>query len=72
VLVLDDGVYLGLTERTNAEGVAQLTTLIAPHGYQVRGVAVSGCLHLRLAVTRCGPRTVVLNAEWVRAAEFSG
>jgi dimethylargininase len=72
VLVLERDVLVGLSGRTNAEGVAQLAALLAPHDYRVRGVAVRGCLHLKSAATRSGPRTVVVNPEWIDAAEFAG
>jgi len=72
VLVLDDDVVVGLTARTNHEGVARLAAILEPYGYRVRGLEVSGCLHLKSAVTRAGPRTIVLNPEWVRPADFPG
>lgn len=72
VLVLDHDVFVGRTTRTNAEGVSRLDALLSPHGYRVRPVPVSGCLHLKSAVTRAGPRAVILNPAWVRAAEFAG
>src|SRR5688572_29484443 len=44
-------VYVGQTPRSNAEGCRQLQALLAPYGYDVRAVAVQGCLHLKTAVT---------------------
>ncbi|HEX9564451.1 MAG TPA: arginine deiminase family protein [Gemmatimonadaceae bacterium] len=72
VLVLDHDVLVGLTERTNEAAVAQLGALLSPHDFRVRGVPITGCLHLKSAVTRAGPRTVVVNPAWIRAAEFAG
>lgn len=72
VLVLDLDVVVGLTERTNREGVEQLERILAPRGYRVRALEVTGCLHLKSAVTRAGPRTIVLNPDWVRASDFPG
>lgn len=72
VLVLERDVLVGLTSRTNAEGARQLTGILAPHGYRVRGVALTGCLHLKSAATRCGPRTVIANPGWVDVTAFAG
>lgn len=72
VLVLDRDVLVGLTPRSNADGVEQLQSLLAPFGYRVRGVPVRGCLHLKSAVTRAGLRTVIANSDWVDPAHFDG
>ena len=39
--------YVGLSPRTNAAGVAALGALAAPHGYEVVPVALRDCLHLK-------------------------
>lgn len=72
VLVLDREILVGLTSRTSEAGVQQLTDLLAPHDYRVRGIPVTGCLHLKSAATRGGPRTVVVNPDWVDVREFAG
>lgn len=72
VLVLDRDVVVGLTARTTAAGAEALARLVAPWGYRVRTLPVTGCLHLKTAVTRAGARTVVLNPAWVDAAAFPG
>lgn len=71
VLVIGRSVYVGETGRTNAEGIAQLRTTLALVGYTVRGVPVTGCLHLKTAVTALDDATVLLNPAWVRAAAFN-
>lgn len=72
VLVLDHDVFVGLTPRSNGEGVEQLQSLLAPFGYRVRGVPVHGCLHLKSAVTRAGLRAVVANPAFVDPTRFEG
>jgi dimethylargininase len=73
VLVLDRDVIVGLTTRTTLGGVSQLAGLIAPHGYRVRPVAITGCLHLKSAVTRVGPDHLLVNPAWIDAgAQFPG
>ena len=51
VLVTPGKVFVGISGRTNADGVDQLATLIAPLGFDVVPVPVTGCLHLKSAVT---------------------
>lgn len=71
VLVIGRSVYVGETGRTNAEGIAQLRAALAPLGYTVRGVPVTGCLHLKTAVTAVDDATVLLNPAWVSAPTFA-
>jgi dimethylargininase len=70
VLVIGRSVFVGLSTRTNEEGVRQLAKALAPHGYEVRPLTVRSCLHLKTAATRLGPGTVLLNPEWVDERAF--
>ena len=70
VLVVGRTVFVGLSTRTNRDGVSQLTDALQPFGYSVRPLAVESCLHLKSAVTRVGPSTVLLNPDWVDAGAF--
>ena len=72
VLVLGREVFVGLSRRSNAAGVAQLGVALAPFGYTVRGLPVTGALHLKTAATRVGPDMVLLNPRWVDASAFAG
>jgi dimethylargininase len=63
---------VGLSERTNADGIRQMDSIVSNFGYEVRSVTVQGCLHLKTAVTQVGERTVLLNPAWVDAAAFDG
>ena len=72
VLVIGRSVYVGETGRTNAEGVEQLRSALAPFGYVVRGVPVTDCVHLKSAVTAVDDTTVLLNPAWVSTAAFGG
>jgi len=64
--------FVGLTARSNAAGIAQLSALVAPHGYQVVGVPVSGCLHLKSAVTALDEHTLLANRSWFDSSFFPG
>jgi len=72
VLRLERRVLVGLSGRSNREGIDQLRALLEPHGYTVEPVSVGGCLHLKSAVTQVAPETVLLNPTWVDAAPFAG
>jgi dimethylargininase len=54
VLVTPGRVFVGRSGRTNEEGVRQLASHIAPFGFDVVGIPVTGCLHLKSAVTLLG------------------
>jgi len=71
VLVVGRSVFVGRTARTNDEGIAQLRLLLAPFGYVVEGIQVTGCLHLKSAVTAVGFDTVLMNPEWVNPVDFA-
>jgi dimethylargininase len=70
VLVVGRSVFVGLSTRTNEQGALQLTAALGRHGYTVRPLTVRSCLHLKTAVTRVGPATVLLNPDWVDARAF--
>jgi dimethylargininase len=71
VLVVGRSVFVGLSARTNEEGARQLAAAVGPRGYTVRSLSVRSCLHLKTAVTRVGPRAVLLNGDWVDAEAFA-
>ena len=71
VLRLGRTLYIGVGSRTNAAGVQQLRDLVASCGYDVRSVAVDGCLHLKSAVTEVAPGVVVLNPTWIDSQVFA-
>src|SRR5580692_2761848 len=64
--------YVGLTTRTNSEGIRQLGEILAPNNYKVVGVTVTGCLHLKSAVTYLGRNTLLANRPWFDATPFAG
>ena len=71
VLRVRRSVFVGLSSRTNREGVAQLDAHLAPFGYQVRAVEMTGCLHLKSACTYIGANTLLINRAWVDADAFA-
>jgi dimethylargininase len=61
VLRIARKLFVGLTRRSNAEGIRQLAAILAPHHYEVIVVPVTGCLHLKSAVTHVGGDTLLAN-----------
>jgi dimethylargininase len=70
VLAIGRTLFVGRSGRSNDAGREQMGRLLAPFGYRVIGVAVTGCLHLKSAVTRVGPRLILINPRWVDPAAF--
>ena len=62
--------FIGLSQRTNREGIAQLRDLLQPYGYQVQPVEVTGCLHLKSACSYIGNNTILVNRSLIDAERF--
>ncbi|HYL65479.1 MAG TPA: arginine deiminase family protein, partial [Candidatus Methylomirabilis sp.] len=71
VLQIGRRLFVGVTKRSNAEGIHQLTAILAPHSYEVMPVAVTGCLHLKSAVTYIGRNTLLANRAWFDPSSFA-
>jgi dimethylargininase len=72
ILRIGRKLFVGVTKRSNAEGIRQLAAILAPHHYEVIPVPVTGCLHLKSAVTCLGRQTLLANRAWFDPAPFSG
>ena len=72
VLPIGRKLFVGLSARSNAEGLRQLTAILAPHNYEIIAVSVTGCLHLKSAVTHIGGNTLLANRAWFDSAPFAG
>ncbi len=70
VLCVGRTVYVGLSSRSNSSAVQQLHSFLAPYGYTIQGVQVTGCLHLKSAVTQVAADTLLINSRWVDRALF--
>ena len=70
VLRLGRRVFVGRSGRSDESGIEQLRTVAWPYGYTVTAVPVSGCLHLKSAVTEVSPGVVLVNPAWVDAGVF--
>lgn len=72
VLRVGHALYVGLSRRTDAAGAAALAAVVEPLGYRVVTVPVTGCLHLKSAVTQLAPGALLINRAWIDPAPFAG
>jgi len=72
VLRVGRSFFVGLSARSNEAGVAFLQQALAPFGYDVRGVALTGCLHLKSAATSLGGRRALVNSLWINRRDLPG
>lgn len=72
ILRIGRRIFVGMSARSNRAAIAQLESLLAPHGYSVHGVPISGCLHLKSAVTLVASDTLLVQPAWVDASHFPG
>lgn len=70
VLRIGRSVFVGLSKRTNREGIAQVREILGPHGYKVELVEVEKCLHLKSACSYVGNNTLLINRSWIDAARL--
>ena len=72
VLVLGRRVFVGRSARTSDDAIAQLDHVLRSLGYDVQGVEIRGCLHLKSAITAVGPASLLVNPAWIAAGPFEG
>jgi dimethylargininase len=71
VLVVGRTIYVGQSSRTNRDGVCQLEALLEKWDYEVIPVDVTGCLHLKSAVTQVADDVLLINDAWVHPERFA-
>lgn len=72
VLCVGRQVFVGCSSRTNGAGIEQLRVMLRGLGYNVRPVAIAGCLHLKSAVTAVAADTLLVNRGWIPDADLRG
>ena len=70
VLVLGKNIYVGISTRSNNEAIRQMQELLNKYGYNVAGVKMHDCLHLKTAVTKVDENTLLINPKWVDNFHF--
>jgi dimethylargininase len=64
-------VYIGITARSNTAGIQQFREIVAPFGYKVTAIPVTGCLHLKSGITKLEDDRLLINPEWVHPNYFA-
>jgi dimethylargininase len=72
VLRIGRTLFVGVSTRTNAEGIRQLEQIAQPLGYTIAPVSVLGSLHLKTACTALDATTILLNSDWIDPEPFDG
>lgn len=70
VLKVNNHFFVGISERTNEQGVAQFGQQVTDLGYTWTPVPVSSGLHLKSSVNYVGKDTLLLTAEYTNRQEF--
>ncbi|HTX93213.1 MAG TPA: arginine deiminase-related protein [Anaerolineales bacterium] len=72
VLVVGRTIFVGLSGRSNRSAIDQMQEILGLFGYTVKAVSVTGCLHLKSAVTQVAAGTLLINPAWVDRSYFPG
>jgi dimethylargininase len=65
-------IFVGRSQRTNAEGILQLDELLNFCEYSVTPVDVRGCLHLKSACCALDSGTLLVNRDWIDVEALEG
>jgi dimethylargininase len=77
VLRIGNRLYVGLSTRTDAEGIRALAELVRPIGFEVVEAKLRDCLHLKTGATfagddRAGRPVLIYNERCVDPSQFAG
>ncbi len=60
--------FVGRSSRTNAEGFAQFAAIVQEFGCRATAIDVTGCLHLKSAVTALLDDNLLIHPAWIDAS----
>jgi dimethylargininase len=72
IMMVDDHCYIGLSERTNADGASQMIEYLETAGYSGSTLSISEALHLKSSVAYLEKNNLVVTGELVDRPEFEG
>lgn len=72
VLEIGDHYLVGVSDRTNEEGAAQLGRILVAHGKTWRAMAVGSGLHLKSSIAALDDETLLVTAEYAHRTELEG
>jgi dimethylargininase len=65
-------ILVGLSKRTNRAGVEAMRRIVRDYGYEVLGVPLKDCLHLKSACTGLPNGRLLVNPDWLDVRELKG
>jgi dimethylargininase len=71
VMRVNDHFYVGLSQRTNDAGVAQLKQILTPFGYTVSAIPLTSVLHLKTGVSYLENNCLLAWGEFLNQPEFA-
>ncbi|NJB66657.1 dimethylargininase [Desulfobaculum xiamenense] len=72
VLLVNKHFFIGVSDRTNAEGARQLGEIMASHGYTWTPVPVGAGLHFKSSVNWVGGNTLLVTKDFADRKEIEG
>lgn len=70
VMMVGDTFYVGLSARTNAEGIRQLTEILNKYGLECVQVPLEKVLHLKTGVNYIENNNMLVSGEFIEKPEF--
>jgi len=64
VLIIDNQVYIGISERTNLNGAQQLSEILKTFGYESKFIHVEKGLHLKSDVNYVGKNSILVTKNY--------
>lgn len=72
ILQVGQRFFIGVSDRTNAEGARQLAAILAAHGYQSDIIPVAAGLHLKSSLNYVGQNTMLVTADFAGHPAIDG
>jgi dimethylargininase len=71
VLKVGNHYYIGLSQRTNLEGINQLIDILKKYGYTASTIKLKNILHLKSNVAFLKPNSLVVAGELIKEPQFN-
>jgi dimethylargininase len=71
VLRMDRNLFVGVSTRTNQQGIEMLRQAVKAYGYEVLAISMKGALHLKSVCTALDDHTLLADPRHFDAARFS-
>jgi len=72
VLLVNSHFFIGLSERTNQDGIEQFGRMVQPYGYSWTAIPVAAGLHFKSSVNYVGKNTLLVTPEFAHLEAFDG